>query len=154
MIKKVGIDIDGTITSVPSSLERLIVWLICKFPKIGEFTFGSFVRLLPVDRRAREIIRSSYKNGCKIIFITSRPIGLRWVTEHWLKWARIPYDQLVFNENPNSISLREFKRQKVKEYDIEILVDNSRRIREYVNGDQSIAITLKEFFKSADRSII
>jgi len=149
------IDCTLTLTGVPvfSMVEKLIIIVIYKFPKTV-FFFGTAVRLLPVNRTIRQAIDRYYKNGHRIILITSRPPSLRWVTEHWLeKVVRVPYHQVVFNGDPKHSS-KEFKWQMASKYGICLFIDNDEGVVQYFNRHRGPsgprAMSLREWLKIAD----
>ncbi len=130
LIKKCryGFDIDGVLTSrwpILFKLEKLIARTTNKFPYFGKFLFAILLRLLPVNRVARKVIRELYKKGHRIILVTSRQDSyLSWVTRRWLSRAGVPYHIIVFNGD---------KKEMIGKYEIDYFCDSDPEIIANIN---------------------
>ncbi|MFQ6049501.1 MAG: hypothetical protein ACE5J0_00440 [Candidatus Paceibacterales bacterium] len=87
-LRKIGFDLDGTITCLPYWIHGL-----------NKLKWPWFLYLIPsalgvVNRKTVELIRRLKKKGYEIIIISARPDKMTKFTSRWLKRKNIPYDKL------------------------------------------------------------
>jgi len=119
---KIGIDLDGVITSIgllnPS--VKLPRWL---------YIFIVPIVLLIVSNQKEELRKIAANHT--IIIISARPHWCKNLTEKWLRYHQIPFDKLYcvgFGKGTKQRKLRVIEREN-----IDVFVDDNRRIIKFLN---------------------
>ena len=86
---KIGVDLDGTITRLglynPSL--RLPQWLF--------FLLIPLVILISPDKKRIEKLRELKNKGDKLVIVSARPAWAAGLTEAWLKFHKVPFENLI-----------------------------------------------------------
>lgn len=124
---KIGIDLDGVITSVglinPS--VKLPRWL---------YIFLIPIVLMMIPNQKEKMKRIALNN--KLIIISARPHWFKNLTEKWLRFHEIPFDKIYcvgFGKGTKQRKLKIIKKEK-----IELFVDNDKRIIRFLNGNNYV----------------
>ncbi len=138
-MKKIGFDIDGTITSkpcltlsrmrIPCPLIRFAIKLYC--PEINE--------------RVVNLIKIYKKRGDKVILISSRPKKVKLLTKKYLIKKGIPFDEILFVGNGPNAWIR--KVIEVRKAEIDIFYDDDEKVIQALkkNRIKSILVIGEDF---------
>ena len=122
MVKRIGIDFDGTLTLF-SNLK--LPWWV--FGPLFPLTFIS-----PPNKKIIEILRKLKKAGHEIVIISSRPKFFTRLSEMWLKFHNIPYSRLIC---AGFIEGRRRKLEIIKKEKIRLLIDDDKGIANFLRQD-------------------
>lgn len=125
---KVGADLDGVISLFPfyNPRFRLPNWL---------FIFlVPFLSISPPKRKTLKALATMKAAGKEVIIITARPPWSRSLTERWLNFHKVPFDELFcvgFGPGTRERKIEVIEREGVKRYidDDRGLVDSLKKSR-------------------------
>lgn len=131
---KWAVDLDGTVTSVgfinPS--VRLPQWLYILLVPI-------ILLMFPTNREA---LRKLKARGHEIIIISARPRWCQNLTRIWLKYHRIQFAKLYCVGFGKGTKQR--KLQIIEREEIEIFVDNDRKITKFLRKHSIMVISTEQ----------
>lgn len=158
MYKRIGIDIDNTITKLEPTLWELARYyekLVPTVDTITDYNLSSVFGISESDSKSfwsdREfalcaeaeinedmvdnIFRNFTDNNTEIYIITNRDIKFYDVTKKWLKRHSIPHKKLIMTSGVS-------KKQVLKDYGIELMIDDKPLLFEEMNEDKESTDTV------------